>query len=199
MIFSKIYYTLLAVIGKADMATIPAELQTEEMCLAVVKNDGMALRYVISQTDKICLAAVKNNWNALEYVKNQTDEICSYALSESYLALMYIKSDTDSIKINHIKDFLSWDRALLSPCNPSVNGDGDGDNNAFLNIYKFLSKLDDDELVRAISVDLSLFLKEGDKLLSYKGIRELKDKAVMLELIGGGESKAEIIKKNRVI
>ncbi len=35
--------------------------QTEEICLAAVKQDGYALYYVKNQTEKICLAAIKQN------------------------------------------------------------------------------------------------------------------------------------------
>ena len=40
----------------------------------------MALDYVKTQTEKICLAAVKQNGLALKYVKNQTEKICLVAV-----------------------------------------------------------------------------------------------------------------------
>ena len=50
--------------------------QSPELCLAAVKQDGIALKYVKEQTPEICLAAVKQNGFALKYVKKQTPEIC---------------------------------------------------------------------------------------------------------------------------
>ncbi|MFQ9152016.1 MAG: DUF4116 domain-containing protein [Blautia sp.] len=40
------------------------EKQTPEICLAAVKVDGRALRYVKEQTNEICLAAVQQDWYA---------------------------------------------------------------------------------------------------------------------------------------
>ncbi|HLD89523.1 MAG TPA: DUF4116 domain-containing protein, partial [Patescibacteria group bacterium] len=40
--------------------------------LAWIKDNGCNLRYIYNQTDEICLAVVKQNGRALEYVKHQT-------------------------------------------------------------------------------------------------------------------------------
>jgi len=39
------------------------------MCLAAVRQNGLALQYVKEQIEEICLAAVKQNGLALQYVK----------------------------------------------------------------------------------------------------------------------------------
>lgn len=51
------------------LKNIRQELQTPEICLTAVKQNGMALKYVKEQTIEICLAAaVKKNSYALRYV-----------------------------------------------------------------------------------------------------------------------------------
>ena len=47
-------------------------IQTLEICLAAVKQNGYALRFVKEQTPEICLAAVEEDSGALQYVKEQT-------------------------------------------------------------------------------------------------------------------------------
>jgi hypothetical protein len=56
------------------------ENQSTELCLEVVKQNGLALKYVKEQTDEICLAAVQQNNKALQYVKDQTSKIREVAL-----------------------------------------------------------------------------------------------------------------------
>jgi hypothetical protein len=51
--------------------------QTEEICLAAVKQNGLALEYVHDQTEEICLAAINQIPYASRYKKNQT--ICIIA------------------------------------------------------------------------------------------------------------------------
>ena len=45
--------------------------QTQEICLAAVKQNGYALQYVKEQTPDICLAAVKQDGYALQFVKDK--------------------------------------------------------------------------------------------------------------------------------
>jgi cytochrome oxidase Cu insertion factor (SCO1/SenC/PrrC family) len=71
--------------------------QTNEICLAAVKQNGHALNYVINKTDEICLAAVKQNGYALNYVENQTDEICLVAVKQNGFALIYVNDETEEI------------------------------------------------------------------------------------------------------
>ena len=44
-------------------------LMTEEVCIAAVKQNGLALRYIRNQTLEICTLAVKQNSNAIKYAK----------------------------------------------------------------------------------------------------------------------------------
>jgi len=53
--------------------------QTEEICLAAIKQESWALQFVKDQTEKICLAAIKRDREALEFVnKNKFPDIFAY-------------------------------------------------------------------------------------------------------------------------
>nr|QBK87597.1 MAG: protein of unknown function DUF4116 [Marseillevirus LCMAC201] len=71
--------------------------QTEEICLAAVKVNGLALKYVKVQTEEICLAAVQEYGRALESVKEQTSEICLAAVQRYGWALEFVKVQTPEI------------------------------------------------------------------------------------------------------
>ena len=57
--------------------------QTPELCLAAVKENGLALQFVKNKTAKICLEAVKQNRDAIKYVKDTTiHEFLEYYLKD---------------------------------------------------------------------------------------------------------------------
>ena len=64
--------------------------QTEEICLAAVKQRGLAIQYVKDQTEAICLEAVNSDPNALQYIKDQTEEVCLQALKNDFRSVCYI-------------------------------------------------------------------------------------------------------------
>jgi hypothetical protein len=72
-------------------------VQTPEMCLAAVQQNGLALEYVWLKTPEICLAAVQQNGLALEYVSGQTPEIRLAAVQQNGLALLYVRVVTPEI------------------------------------------------------------------------------------------------------
>ena len=45
------------------------KMQTQQICLAAIKESGLALEYVKEQTPEICLAAIKQNKSAKQYSK----------------------------------------------------------------------------------------------------------------------------------
>ena len=51
-------------------------IQTYDICMEVIKQNGLALQYVKRQTDDICMCAIKQNENALKYVEEQSYDIC---------------------------------------------------------------------------------------------------------------------------
>ena len=44
------------------------DFKTKKEALSAVRQEGCALRYVKEQTEAVCLAAVRKNWDAIKYV-----------------------------------------------------------------------------------------------------------------------------------
>lgn len=82
---------------------IAERLKTEEVCLAAVKQNGMALKFVREQTPKICKAAVRKSGWALPYVKEQTPEICLAAVKKRGCALEWVKEQTLKVCLAAVK------------------------------------------------------------------------------------------------
>jgi hypothetical protein len=80
-----------------NLAIVPEELRTPEICLAAVKQDGSALYYVPEKfkTPEIYRAAVNQNGLALKYVPEQfkTPEIYLAAVKQNGLALAYVPEE----------------------------------------------------------------------------------------------------------
>jgi hypothetical protein len=70
---------------------------TEDMYLAVVKQDGLHLKYIKEQyqTENICKEAIKNNILAFEFVHNKTDDMCFLCLSKDHTLIQFIDNQTD--------------------------------------------------------------------------------------------------------
>jgi hypothetical protein len=68
--------------------------KTFELCLAEVKQKGMAIKYVPDKyiTEELCLIAVKQNGMAIEYVPDKyiTQELCLIAVKQYCMALKYV-------------------------------------------------------------------------------------------------------------
>jgi len=83
------------------------EYQTEEICLAAVKNNGNALKYVQYQTEEICRAACLNDKFAIKYVHDQTEELCLDVISRCKLCcgiFRHIRNSSDKVCLEHIND-----------------------------------------------------------------------------------------------
>lgn len=63
---------------------------------AILKKDGLALRYVpyYRRKQSLCLIAVKQNGLALEFIKHQTRKICKAALRQNGMAIVFVKKIT---------------------------------------------------------------------------------------------------------
>lgn len=59
-----------------ELAFVPYELITEDLCRAAVKNFGGALQHVPDnlKTMELCMEAVKNNSEAINYVPEELQE-----------------------------------------------------------------------------------------------------------------------------
>lgn len=71
--------------------------QTEDDCLAAVKQNGTAIIYAKHQTDAIKLAAVKQNGNVIQYIKNPDDKLCKAALYQNPNCLQFVKYQTEEM------------------------------------------------------------------------------------------------------
>ncbi len=73
---------------------VPEKLKTGEICLAVVRQTGLALEDVPEKlkTEEICLIAIQQDWEALAYVPEDmiTEEICLVAVQQNREALEFV-------------------------------------------------------------------------------------------------------------
>lgn len=65
--------------------------ETPDVCMAAVKQNGNALKFVDNQTPEICMAAVKQDGNALRFVEEQTPEICIAAIKQNGKAMEFVE------------------------------------------------------------------------------------------------------------
>ena len=68
-------------------------VQTPEICMAAVQQDGEALKYVKVQTPEICLAAIQYDENNLKLVREQSLEMCLLAFKKSPFTIQYLNHD----------------------------------------------------------------------------------------------------------
>jgi len=71
--------------------------------LELVKNDGMALKFIEHQTDEMCVLAITNNTYSLEFVKNQTEAMCLFAVSINGSVLPLVRKQTDKICMEAVR------------------------------------------------------------------------------------------------
>lgn len=75
-----------------------------ELSLEAVKQNGLALAYVINQTPEICLEAIKQNTLAFQYVKEQTPELCLEAIKQNaYATFRFVKNKTPELCLEAVK------------------------------------------------------------------------------------------------
>jgi hypothetical protein len=65
-----------------------------ELCLYLVEQDGMNLRFIKNQTPELCIMAVQQNWKALQHVHEQNSMLCMIALRQCFEALQHVKNQT---------------------------------------------------------------------------------------------------------
>ena len=121
---------------KADKLIIDRVYPTEDwdkwndldFCLAAVRQNGLALKYILDQTDGICMIAVRQNGELLWYVKNQTPEICLAAVQRNGEALELVKNQTPEICLAAVKQKAYVLEFVLNQtpeiCRAAVHSDG---------------------------------------------------------------------------
>ena len=77
-----------------DAKRLNENLQSPEICKAIVEREGLQLRHISRQTSDICIAAVKQSPWALQFVKEQTPEINMAAVKRHGSALYFIEDQT---------------------------------------------------------------------------------------------------------
>jgi hypothetical protein len=87
----------LAAIRKNPEALKYVENQTYDMCFLAVSLDGCTIRYVKEQSEELCILACNNHPCAIYYITNQTPAICRAALSKKGINLRDIKEQTEEL------------------------------------------------------------------------------------------------------
>jgi len=84
-----LWHTLEHKYGKNELSSQIQNVyeQTEEMCLHVVKKDGLLLKHIKNQTDNIKRTALENNSHAFKYIHEQSYDDCTQAFSKNGLLL----------------------------------------------------------------------------------------------------------------
>lgn len=72
-----------------------------------VSLDGYQLEHSPIQTPEICLAAVKQNGVALKFVRNQTPELCMMAVEQYGFMLCYVRDLRYVLQLFNIR-ILHW-------------------------------------------------------------------------------------------
>lgn len=76
---------------------IPAEEQTEDLCISAIRHNTNAVVFVADQTPKICRLALSADGILLKHIKEQTEQLCLQAVTQNGLALKYAKFQTAEI------------------------------------------------------------------------------------------------------
>lgn len=78
---------------------VPANDQTEELCLIAIRNDFEALQFSVIRTPVILVAAIRQYWHALQYFSEseQTPDVIAMVLPRYPGALQYVKAPTKQI------------------------------------------------------------------------------------------------------
>lgn len=71
--------------------------QTEDVCIAAIRQNPAAFYYVIEKTPNICLALVSTAGWYLQFVKEQTVAICIAAVENDVTAFQFVKEQTPNI------------------------------------------------------------------------------------------------------
>jgi hypothetical protein len=79
---------------------IPEDIQTEELCLEVVRNAPAMFRFCHIQTERVSRIAIDGDWTNLQYIKgeDQTIRLCLSAFRQSPRAILYMRNFTEDIE-----------------------------------------------------------------------------------------------------
>lgn len=105
-------------------------IESDEISMIAIKQNGLLLSCVTNITYKLCLEAVKQNGQALYYVDNKykTREICLEALKQNGLTISYIKNPSYDMIMTAVKqNGLALEYCII-PMNTMCNQSSDRNN-----------------------------------------------------------------------
>ncbi len=94
------------------LRSIPAHEQTPELCLAAVRQNGLALEYVGHKSEAVCVVALRQNGLALKFVPGTpTPQQVQIAVRHHPPALAFVPQQLRSIEL--CLDALARDRSVM--------------------------------------------------------------------------------------
>lgn len=79
---------------------------SDEIKIAAVKQNGLALKFVENPTEFMCSLAIEQNWESIQYCKNPTKEMQLLAVKQSWEALKFIEKQIRVAQLVSVKQ--SW-------------------------------------------------------------------------------------------
>ncbi len=110
----------MVMIDGLDLKLIKVKDRTPEICLAAVKQNPLALKYIKhNQTLEICTIAVKKDPSLFRFAKVQSEELCIFAVTEGYDMLKYVKEQTPEICLAAVKKH-GWSLKYVKEETPEI-------------------------------------------------------------------------------
>ena len=77
--------------------------QTPELCMMVVKHNGMAIGYVLNQLPELCYAALTQCPEAIQWITSPTEDMWLYVLALDGLTIRFHKAPTEAMRVIAVK------------------------------------------------------------------------------------------------
>jgi hypothetical protein len=92
------------------------KIQSEEMKLAAVTQNGMVIKFIENQTREIQLTAVNETPIAISYIENPTEDVQMTAVTKCGIAITGIKNPTEEVQLAAVRQNVF---SIVSIENPS--------------------------------------------------------------------------------
>ena len=83
--------------------------------IKIIKQTGLAIRYITNPTNEMKLEAVKQNGLVLQHITNPTDEMKLEAVKQNGYAIVYIINPTDEMNLEAVKQNGTVIRCIVNP------------------------------------------------------------------------------------
>jgi len=90
---------LEAVKQNGSVLPIVPEKYKQDLSMAAVTRDGLALQYVKQQTPDLCMAAINQNARALRYVEDPTIDLCLAAVTKEGWVLGFVHNRLRTLEV----------------------------------------------------------------------------------------------------